>query len=234
MRIATFNCEWRKPSSPDAALIRERLLAEEADVIGLTEAYAEMFQGAGHTVSCGADYGYRMIPGRRKVLLWSRRPWTQVDLEGHADLPPGRFVAARTETSIGELAVIGVCVPWTSAHVTTGRRDRRPWEDHLAYLTALAQLLPAKATRTVIVGDFNQRVPRARQPRKAFDALAHTLVDFDWPTAGPISPIDRQTIDHIVTSRDLSAGEVRSISNLADDGHRISDHFGVSLQLSAR
>jgi hypothetical protein len=25
------------------------------------------------------DYGYRAVNGRRKVLLWSRDPWTDVD-----------------------------------------------------------------------------------------------------------------------------------------------------------
>jgi hypothetical protein len=35
--------------------------------------------GYGYTVTSMEDYGYRAVNGRRKVLLWSRDPWTDVD-----------------------------------------------------------------------------------------------------------------------------------------------------------
>jgi hypothetical protein len=39
-----------------------------------------------------------------------------------------------TDTPIGPIRFVGVCIPWRDAHVRTGRRDRAPWEDHLRFL----------------------------------------------------------------------------------------------------
>ena len=33
-----------------------------------------------------ADYGYPIIEGRRKVILWSKMPWTNVDSLGHVEI----------------------------------------------------------------------------------------------------------------------------------------------------
>jgi len=107
----------------------------------------------GHLIVLGADYGYAAPPGRRKVMLWSRTPWEAVDALGDVALPTGRYVAGRTQTPAGPLNVVGVCIPWARAHVSTGRRNRRPWEDHLADLAALEQPLKRQAGATLMLGD---------------------------------------------------------------------------------
>ena len=48
--------------------------------------------------------------GRRKVLRWSRAPWENVDDVGNESLPPGRFVSGVTQTGVGEVTIIGVCL----------------------------------------------------------------------------------------------------------------------------
>ena len=40
------------------------------------------------------------------------QPWERVDDLGVDSLPPGRFVSGVTRTSLGELTVVGVCIPW--------------------------------------------------------------------------------------------------------------------------
>lgn len=122
-----------------------------------------------HRIEGGPDWGYGVpaaAAGRRKIALWSRWPWREADALGDTGLPPGRFVAGRCETPLGDLSVCGVCVPWSHAHVATGRRDRAPWEDHVAYLARLPSALAALAP-DILLGDFNQTVPRRRAPAAA-------------------------------------------------------------------
>ena len=53
------------------------------------------------------------------------------------ELPGGRFVSGVT---MG-IRFIGVCIPWQSAHVSTGRKDRKSWEDHLIYCRHLTGII---------------------------------------------------------------------------------------------
>lgn len=167
------------------------------------------------------------------MLLWSKRPWHDVDDLGHPDLPTGRFVADRTETSIGNLLVIGACIPWDGAHVSSGRRDRARWEDHGRYIQALGEVLSEIAGPALLLGDFNQTVPRTRAPSAMHDALLRALAPhFALVTAGLLQPIQRQSIDHVARTTGLSPSRVVSLSNIGPDGERLSDHFGVTCVFS--
>ena len=57
VNISVFNCEWRRSNSVDAAVIRERVLRPETDIICLTEAYGDFFGDVGFTIECAPDYG---------------------------------------------------------------------------------------------------------------------------------------------------------------------------------
>jgi hypothetical protein len=209
------------------------LLASAPDIVCLTEAYHDFFGGIGHVIDAVPDYGYPLIEGRRKVLLWSRNPWREVDVVGHEGLPPGRFVAGVTETPIGDIHAVGVCIPWAQAHVGSGRRDRTTWEDHLAYLDGLEAYLPEDPHSIIVLGDFNQRVPRRYQPQHIAAALQRTVLDrLKLATGGEIEGIGKQSIDHICHSSDLTTGSVAAISNIGPDNRLVSDHFGVSIRLS--
>ncbi|API59332.1 hypothetical protein BSL82_08425 [Tardibacter chloracetimidivorans] len=232
LTIATWNTQWRMPGSKDAELIVARLKATSPDIICLTEACADLPGNEGHVIACDPDHGYPVIPGRHKVLLWSREPWVEVDPLGHADLPPGRFIAGRTLTPAGPLQVIGLCIPWRGAHVQTGRRDRAFWQDHLLYLSALRQHLDHTRGPALLIGDFNQRVPRRYTPPHVHAALHAALGDrFRIATAGPIAPLDRLAIDHVAHTSELAPLRIRALSNLSPQGRPISDHFGVVVQL---
>ena len=67
----------------------------------------------GHSICAQANWGQpcrKGQEGRRKVLRWSREPWRDADDVGHAALPPGRFVSGITQTDVGEVTIIGVCL----------------------------------------------------------------------------------------------------------------------------
>lgn len=234
LSVITWNVEWRQRSSKAADIIRERIWAHDPDVICLTETPADFLASGGHIIEGRADWGYPMKGNRRKVLLWSKQPWTNVNQVGHPDLPPGRFVSGQTSTSIGEVAVVGVCIPWSGAHVTTGRRDRKRWDDHLTYLKYLSGVLEKVAQPAIVLGDFNQAIPRRTAPVDAFRALEAAVCGrFDVATSGCIEPIGGFAIDHVAHSRDLRSGGVVGLSATGPTGEKLSDHFGLAISLSA-
>ena len=116
------------------------------------------------TTTIGSPWGYATKPGRRKVIVWSRYPLT-LDFIGDEGETRGRMVVATAALPGGPVRIVGVCIPWRDANVNTGRRDAQPWSEHLDYLDRLARLLPTldPAIPTVIAGEFNQRIPRARR-----------------------------------------------------------------------
>ena len=162
VRLGTWNIKWAVPGSAKGTRISAALAAPDCDILCVTEGSAGLLPGDGNIIDAGTNWGYRLPrEDRRKVLLWSRSPWTGVDALGSADLPGSRFIKGVTETPVGPLTVVGACIPWDGAHVSGGRKDRRKWQDHLAWLEAF-EGLPYRnaAQRTVVLGDFNQRIPR--------------------------------------------------------------------------
>ena len=141
LRVATWNLAWKRPGGQHGPEIADRLAAVAPDIGCWTEAFADSVPG-GHVATSQPDYGYPIKPGRRKVVLWSRNPWHDITTE-LPGAPGGRFVRSVTETAAGPVTVVGVCIPWAAAHVSTGRRDRKRWEDHLAFLQALDTMMPA-------------------------------------------------------------------------------------------
>ncbi len=226
-RIATWNVEWATAGTRRGERIAT-LLDGAADVMVVTECTLGVLP-TGNVVDAGSDWGYRVDdPTRRKVALWSRWPWTDVDPVGHPDLPPGRFVAATTSTPIGDLRVVGVCIPWAGAHVSTGRRDRRQWQDHEQYLRVLPDVLADQPQPLVVAGDFNQRLPRSRQPEQVHRLLVDALVGLTVATSGE-TPAGR-LIDHIAVSPELRATD-RELIPASDAAGPLSDHTGVTAEL---
>ena len=157
-----------------------------------------------------------------------------MDDVGNESLPPGRFVSGVTQTSVGEVTVIGVCIPYSGSRVGPPW-NRKMWQDHEEYLAGLARLLKrAPRTRLVVVGDFNQRIgQRSATPLRLRAALQSALgPNLLIATAG-LGFQGRRTIDHIALSQDLAADSLGVISNVHQDGD-LSDHFGVVADLSVR
>ena len=150
-------------------------------------------------------------------------------------MPPGRFVAGATQTSLGKVRVIGVCIPWfrSRTEARRGLQRKRPWEDHAQYLAGLTEILRRQSVKHLIVmGDFNQALgPSSRAPLE----LKTALVDAFPPNMEIVTPDlsfqGRRSIDHIASSDDLKVESPGVISNI-HDGREISDHFGVVVGLS--
>ena len=238
LKLLNWNVEWAA-AKWKAAELQRRIGQHAADIVCLTETDTARLAlpQDGHSI-CGQDnWGQPFRKGRerrRKVLLWSRAPWEDVDDVGNESLPPGRFVSGVTQTGVGEVTVIGVCIPWSRSGVGP-RWNRKMWQDHEEYLDSLAELLKrAPRARLVVVGDFNQRIgQRSSTPLRLRAALQSALgPNLSIATAG-LGLQGRRTIDHIALSEDLTAEFLGVISNVHQDGN-LSDHFGVVADLSVR
>jgi endonuclease/exonuclease/phosphatase family metal-dependent hydrolase len=227
--IGVWNADWAKPGDRRGGEIRRRLSVAGTEVVCFTEGFPGLLPGGGQALVNTEDYGYSNNPGGRKAMLWSARGWRDVELTGPEGMPPGRFVAGVTETSVGAIRVAGVCIPWPAAHVSTGRRDRRRWEDHRAYLKALGGWIAARCGEAplVVCGDFNQRIPLARQPRDVYEAMREALGDLEVVTAGFWGEEKVQLIDHVACEWRLGGRVEGLISNWDDAGRKLTDHMGV-------
>ena len=231
VRVGTWNVWWAKRGSERGPFVAEVLGEPDCDILCVTEVGdADILPKGGNIIDAGTDWGYEIpkaSPGRRKVLLWSKRPWTPVFDPLQAQLPGGRLVAGVTETPIGKITVVGVCIPWSGAHVFTGGKNRLPWEDHRAWVAGFRWLELGRGPM-IVLGDFNQAFPRVRTPPLLNQALrnalekrglrvvtegfldppAHAVGDVPGPWQVELSdtkPGDGsvQLIDHIAHSEDL-------------------------------
>lgn len=224
MKIALWNTKWASPGSERELLIRKIIKSESPDVICITEGYIQSWSNDGAIIYSEADYGYAQTVGRRKVILWSRSRWDSKDDIGNPSMPSGRFVSG---VSCG-FRFIGSCIPWKDAHVKTGRKDRKQWEDHQAYIDGISGVLSSSdETPTILLGDFNQRIPRAYSPIPVYEKLMATLTKKFWiATEGALTPINELSIDHICFSQKPHTFQVKTIDRI-HSGVQLSDHFGL-------
>ena len=99
MTVVNWNVEWATPGSWSRRdEILSRIDREAPDIVCLTESDIRLLAGMpGHTIHSQPD-GVKGIDNLRKVLLWSKEPWEQVDDFGVDSMPPGRFVSGVTRT----------------------------------------------------------------------------------------------------------------------------------------
>jgi len=236
-RVATWNVEWATPRSRRTPEILDRLEQAGAGVVCLTETHCDLLAGRGHSICAQADYGYPITEGRRKVLLWSREPWQEVDDVGSDGLPPGRYVSGVTHTSMGAVRVVGICIPWSGCRTESrrGAERKRRWEDHEQYLARLPGVLKGLGSGILVVmGDFNQVIgPGCRAPLRLRSALREAFPAGMCIVTPDLEFQGRRSIDHIAVSDDVAVDSVGVISNLHGDS-KLTDHFGVFADLSAR
>lgn len=233
VRVLTWNLKWATRTSARGRALRQRIVAERPSIVCLTETYDDFLGDTGFTVTAGSDWGYPRPGGRRKVVLWSQRPFSSADVLGDEELPPGRFVAAVTETDLGPVHCLGVCVSWRDAHVRTGKANKSQWQDHVSFLHALQRVLEApRGGPVLLLGDFNQTLPRSRAPEAVHRALSEAIeARLVIATAGLRAADGRLAIDHIAHSSELAATKEESLSSATEDGE-LSDHFGVFASLT--
>ena len=229
LRVATWNAEWASPRDSRGQRVTKVLEDIKADIIVLTEGCSGLLPTDGFTLEGSNDWGYQVDEAeRRKVILWSRFELLNVDTTGHSDLPSGRYVSASINCQYGSVRVHGVCIPWSDAHVRTGRMDRKRWEDHNIYLSNFKKILKVQEELTLVAGDFNQRIPRKRQPLNSYNLLSDAISDLTVHTTNtPGLPL----IDHVATSPQMTASNIEIIENFDKQG-QLSDHRGVVTNLA--
>ena len=236
VRVVNWNVQWATPGSVRTSEILRRIDALAPEIVCLTETHDQLLSRDGYSVSAQADYGYGDKGARRKVLLWSKQPWRDVDDLGHESLTPGRFISGITQTSIGEVMVMGICIPWfgsrTEARRGVERRER--WQDHEQYLAALTNILAKQPVRpTIVMGDFNQVIGAgARAPVHLREALKDAFSTNMTIVTVDVSFEGRRNIDHIALSGDLTCNAVEPISNV-HHATKLSDHYGILATVSA-
>ena len=237
LRVVTWNVQWATPASRRTTEILSRIDRHAPGVVCLTETNDQLLSQNGHTICSRADYGYTIKEGRRKVMLWSREPWEQVEDVGIDSMPPGRFVSGVTQTSVGEVTVIGVCIPWFGSRTEAKRKLERKlrWEDHEQYLASLAEVLRLGSEKgLILMGDFNQILgPESRARPELRLALQGAFPPSMTIATSGLAFLGRKSIEHIALSEDLAVESLDVISNI-HDGRRLSDHFGVVADVSAR
>ena len=240
VRLLCWNLEWcpLPAGRSHRGQVAGRVIAQQRpDIACLTEARLGWFADEdGAVVSSEPLAGSHNMHRHdgRKILLWSRTGWTDVDQVGSEDIRDlGRFVAATTSTPSGPLRVMGVVIPYRGSNVGNGTRDRTPWEDHRRYLAALRQLVSRTTLPTVVVGDFNQRDPFDPGyvvPDELHADLLQSLGHLSIATGGDAPSLDRPLIDHAALSPDLRVREFVAWP-ATQDGVEISDHPGFCLSL---
>ena len=208
LKISCWNSDWATPTSKRGKFFIDKF---DSDIICLTEGYENLLPKDGYIISSHEDYGYKTKNGRRKVILWSKDKWTDIDQVGSNKIPSGRFISGITNG----IRIIGICIPWRFAHVSSGRKDRKPWEDHLSFI----QNLSFSNQKTIILGDFNQNIPKKNQPEIAFSSLMKLIEGFNLLTTN-------MGLIHIVISSDLNAEKIQGIAT-----EKNSDHDGISCSI---
>ena len=227
--VGTWNAEWATPTTKTGPRIASIIEQIEPDIFVLTEGCADLLPKSGYVIDGGINWGYERRDERnRKVLIWSKNHWHNIDQLGSHELPPGRFISGTTQTVLGEMKIIGVCIPWQSAHTTSGLKNRQVWQEHEVYLTHLAPLIAPKDSPLIVAGDFNQRIPKGRQPHRIYEQLIETFKNLSVSTAQINEP---PLIDHIAHSRHLRVDRVSIISDKDQHG-TLSDHRGAVIRFT--
>jgi endonuclease/exonuclease/phosphatase family metal-dependent hydrolase len=146
-------------------------------------------------------------------------------------MPGGRYASGCT---LG-VRFTGVCIPWRDAHVRTGRRDRKAWQDHLSFLEHLGPIVAQQisaAAPLCLLGDFNQRVPRHRQPPHVYEALQRVVTPALTCVTGDGAGVTRGLIDHVAVEPRMVVVDLVTLPKVTSDGVRLSDHEGVVVTLA--
>jgi endonuclease/exonuclease/phosphatase family metal-dependent hydrolase len=153
---------------------------------------------------------------------------------GNEHTATGGLVSGVTATPVGTVRVVGICAPHHAASQIGAAEKARMWTEQVAFWNGLAKLIATRdrSISTVLLGDFNQYVPRIWGSKAAHAAMLTALDDLCVATSGPIIGIDKPTIDHVAHTPDLAPQAVLGLSRFDDDGCALSDHFGVVARLA--
>ena len=240
MLLINWNVQWAGSSKRPE--IVSRIWAHKPEVICLTETAPDLLDGRGDVIHSGCDYGLeRSKSDRCKVMLWSANRWREsTDDIGSKDkdFPIGRFVSGITQTSLGDLLIVGVCIPYMGARQNQGREYTQDHEVYLLELKSLLAELIKNGKPFVLVGDFNQCIGRGVKQshvRSDLQNLLKAVLGFlEIPTAFPGFQLENHpSIDHIAL-HGLRADTCQAMEE--DHANRLvgtdsPGHYGVVVDL---
>jgi len=229
MKLVISNTEWATGQKRE--LLNEIIFGLNPDIVCATEVRDDFYLENGNIIYSDNDYGYKTSK-RYKVSLWSRNPWADVNTNLR-DAPGGRFLSANTTVDNTIVNMIGVCIPWKSAHVSTGNKNRKLWEDHISYIQALKNYLKEQDIKPqIICGDMNQRIPKTIQPNNVFELLQKCLINHQIITQGTIKGIETNVIDHAAI-KGFESKNVYGISRIQNN-IEMTDHDIVVCELNIK
>lgn len=237
IRIGIWNAERHTITSSlqeKKQIIKQILTDLAADILCINEGSVDLAPDNGYSIYSIPSLKYNHAEDERKVILWSKHPWREVDTIGAPSLPEGRFVYGKTTTAIGELAVIGVNIPWKFAHMSDGKGEKQVWEDHLVYLQGLRHIVVAHKNRgnLIVIGDYNQRIPRSRAPKHVYQALEDAFQGLQIATSGPVPGTFQYVMDHVAHTPELAGKTIGIMPNVSHNGTSIGNHRGVLVDMS--
>lgn len=245
MKIANWNLERVLPSQGRVSAIREHLAAVDADIWILTETHELVGPGKGFSSVMSGEPDRESKPGEHWAGIWSRYPINH--------LPSFVSDAARCTAAhiahpdLGDMVVYAAVLPWVgSKWGGIASADGAAFEAALsAYLSDWQKLRDSfPNTLRVVAGDFNQDLAPyhyygSKKQRELLESglAAAGLIAL---TAGANDPIDWEPtrrhacIDHICVSESLGirVGNTIRWPEAGKPDSRLSDHFGVAVELS--
>ena len=224
--VVVWNLRWASPRSERS----EDVLAQigDPDLSILSEVTLGVLP-SGHVIDAGEDWGYSAKAERRKVAMVSQHPWTDVEVFKSRPLGGRCLVGSTQLNGIGKVACVGVCIPWSACHVTSGQKDKARWEEHADFLHALGPVLTRLSqnySRIMLGGDFNQRLPRKYAPIVIANALEGILSKWNVPTRNLIVEGHKAGCLNHFASLGMNANVERSWPGKIG-GMALSDHAGV-------
>jgi hypothetical protein len=245
MRIANWNLERILPSERRVAAMGEHFTTIDADIWILTETHELVAPGEGFSSVMSGIPDRESQPGEHWAGIWSRH--TIHPLPSFVS-DAARCTAARIEhPEIGEIVVYATVLPWHgSVWRGIGSIDGAGFSAALGvYVEDWKRISAAfpNALR-VVAGDFNQDLAPyhyygSKKQRELLEAglSAAGMVAL---TAGANDPIDfdplhrHACIDHICVSElpGLRVGDTLRWPGTGTPDPRLSDHFGVAVELS--
>ena len=116
LKISCWNSDWATPTSKRGKFFIDKF---DSDIICLAEGYENLLPKDGYIISSHEDYGYKTKKGRRKVILWSKNKWTEVNQIGSKEIPRGRFISGVTNG----IKIVGLCIPWRFDHESPKKKQ---------------------------------------------------------------------------------------------------------------
>jgi hypothetical protein len=164
----------------------------------------------------------------RKVLLWSRTSWRDVQLIDALEVT-GSAITGLTSLGKTTVRVVGLCIPYHFANPLGQHPRAKMWSQHERFLQDLQPLLNKwrQDGPVIVVGDFNRRIPRAWGPKRSYALLEDAFEHYEIVTSGVLDGISDRAIDHIAFSGGFSVRTVFGRPAETSDARKRSDHFGV-------